>query len=98
MEYFLAHFMRPALPNTKVRKGHYKKKKNNSPTSLMNIDTEILNKILSTEPNSMLNTLYTIIKWNLSQKCKIVKEKIVKKKKHTHTIISIDGAKAFDKI
>ena len=36
----------------------------------MNIDAEILNKILANRSNSTLKGSYTMIKWGLSQECK----------------------------
>ena len=46
------------------------KKKNYRPVSLMNIHTNILNKILTTEVNNTLTGSYTMIKWGLPQECK----------------------------
>ena len=74
--------------------------------SLINTDAKILNKILANESNNTLKESYTMIKSDLSQRCKffnILKSVSVichinKLKRKNHMIISIDAEKAFNKI
>ena len=73
----------------------------------MNIDAKSSTKYWQTEPNNTLKGSYTMIKWDLSQRCKDFSISIKQSVGYTtstnwriknYMIISIDAWKAFDKI